>query len=104
MIARAQETKQDLTILLLDFEKAYDRVGLKFFIWGYGLPQPSSCSQQAIFALYKSTSHQVLVGGELDNNFPITRLVIQRCHFTPYLFLWVEEAFGAFLNKNIRSL
>ena len=32
MIAVAEETKQDLAILLLDFEKAYDRVDWKFFI------------------------------------------------------------------------
>mgnify|MGYP002776190379 CR=1 FL=1 len=30
MIAVAEETKQDLAILLLDFEKAYDRVDCNF--------------------------------------------------------------------------
>ena len=55
---------------------------------------------KAVFALYTSTSSRVLVGGALGNNFPITRFVRQGCPLAPYLFLFVGEAFSAFLNRN----
>ena len=95
MIAIAQETKQELTILLLDFEKAYDRVDWNFLyevMDCLGLP---SDYVKAVFALYNSAASRVLVGGALGNTFPITRSVRQGCPLAPYLFLFVGDAFSA---------
>ena len=59
---------------------------------------------KVVFALYTSASSQVLVGGALGNNFPITRSVRQGCPLAPYLFLLVGEAFNAFLYKSKSSI
>ena len=59
---------------------------------------------KVVFALYTSTSSRVLVGGALRNNFLITRSVRQGCPLAPYLFLFVGEAFSAFLHKNRLSI
>ena len=104
MIAVAEETKQDLAILLLDFEKAYDRVDWNFLyeVMGrIGIP----CDYiKAVFALYTTASSRLLVGGALGNKFPITRSVRQGCPLAPYLFLFVGEAFSALLYKNTSSI
>ena len=104
MIAIAQETKQELTILLLDFEKAYDRVDWNFLYEVMGRLGLPSDYVKAVFALYNSAASRVLVGGALGNTFPITRSVRQGCPLAPYLFLFVGEAFSAFLHKNKLSI
>ena len=89
----AQEIKQDLATLFLDFEKAYDRVNWNFLyeVMGHlGLPVDYV---KVVFALYNSASSRVLVGGALGNNFPITRSVRQGCPLVPYIFLFVGETF-----------
>ena len=57
---------------------------------------------QVVFVSLVST--QVVVGGELGNNYSITRSVRQGCTLAPYLFLFVGEAFSGFLNKNRLSV
>ena len=61
MIAITQETKQNLTILLLDFEKAYVNWNFLYEVMGR-LDLPSDYVK-AVFVLYNSASSRVLVLG-----------------------------------------
>ena len=71
----AQHTGQHLAILLLDFEKNYDRVDYSFlegtlerlgFLHGW---------IQGILALYRTTSSRVIIGGRMGERFRLERSV-----------------------------
>ena len=77
--------KEDLTILLLDFEKAYDRVDWSFFrgtMEKLGFP---SQWLTVVATLYNSGTGRVLVVGELGQPFSILRSVSQGCLLPPFL-------------------
>ena len=63
VVATARETKQNLACLMLDFEKAYDRVQWSFVeevIKVIELPWKWRCAAQA---LYRNDSSKVLIAG-----------------------------------------
>ena len=90
----AKEKDVDLVVvLLLDFEKAYDRVDSSFLeevMLQLGFPMAWVV---AIRALYKNASSSVYVAGEVDAPFSISRSVRQGCPLTPSLYLLIVEAF-----------
>ena len=62
-------------VLLLDFEKAYDRVDWDFLeatMLRMGFPWPWI---QGVAALYRSAHSQVLLAGDRGELFPISRSV-----------------------------
>ncbi|MCO5610587.1 hypothetical protein L7F22_064826 [Adiantum nelumboides] len=72
--------------MLLDFEKAYDRVD-----WGFlegtlhrmGFPDAGI---RGISALYRLASAAVTIGGHVGRTFTLSRSVGQGCPLAPYLF------------------
>ncbi|MCO5614063.1 hypothetical protein L7F22_068344 [Adiantum nelumboides] len=93
-----RQTGQPTAIMLLDFEKAYDRVD-----WGFlegtlhrmGFPDAWI---QGIFALYRSSSAAVTIGGHVGRTFALSRLVRQGCPLAPYLFLFFAETMASYLR------
>ena len=85
--------------LLLDFEKAYDRVEWSFL---HGIVLKFGFGERWIFkgisTLYTSASSKVLLAGGKGPAFSITRSVRQGCPLAPYLFLFFAEAMSRFLN------
>jgi hypothetical protein len=103
-VAISQEIKEDLAILLLDFEKAYDRVDWSFL---RGTMEKLGFPNQwltAISALYNSATSRVLVAGELGQAFSISRSVRQGCPLAPFLYLMIGEAFSSFLISNVENI
>ncbi|MCO5556690.1 hypothetical protein L7F22_010241 [Adiantum nelumboides] len=94
----ARQTGQPTTIMLLDFEKAYDRVD-----WGFlegtlhrmGFPDAWI---RGFSALYRSSSAAVTIGGHVGRNFALSRSVRQGCPLAPYLFLFFAETMASYLR------
>ena len=83
--------KEDLAILLLDFEKAYDRVDWSFLRGTMEkLGFPNQCLT-AVSALYNSATSRVLEDGELGQAFVISRSVRQGCPLAPFLYLMIGK-------------
>lgn len=83
-----------LAIMLLDFEKAYDRVDWEFLEGGV---PPRWIS--GISALYRSSSSAVTIGGFVGQIFTLSGSVRQGCPLAPYLFLFFSEAMSTFLRS-----
>ena len=96
--ALARLRGEDLAILLLDFEKAYDRVD-----WGFleGTMLRMGFTPQwirGVAAMYNSAHSQVLVGGARGDRFALSRSVRQGCPLAPFLFLFFAEAMSGYLS------
>ena len=107
MVTIAEVQKQDLAVLFLDFEKAYDRVDWDFMegtLVRMGFP---SNWIRGVSALYRNASSSLLFAGDIGRRFFISRSVRQGCPLAPFLFLLVSEAFSVHLNSpyvNIKGL
>ena len=102
--AAATKNKQHLAVLLLDFEKAYDRVDWNFlegtmYRMGFGIPWIKGIS-----CLYRNAQSQVLLAGGVGSRFNITRSVRQGCPLAPFLFLLFSEAMHLFLTAQSTGL
>ncbi|MCO5566867.1 hypothetical protein L7F22_020550 [Adiantum nelumboides] len=94
----ARQTDQPTAIMLLDFEKAYDRVD-----WGFlegtlhrmGFP---NAWIRGISALYRSAFAAVTIGGHVGRTFTLSRSVRQRCPLAPYLFLFFAGTMALYLR------
>ena len=101
-LARLQDSP--LAVLLLDFEKAYDRVD-----WGF-LEETMLCMGfpdvwvRGVAALYRSAHSQVLLAGDTGDRFRISRSVRQGCPLAPFLFLFFAEAMSSFLSARDTGL
>lgn len=95
----AEKSKRPSLLLMLDAEKAFDRVH-----WGYlnkvlekfNITGPI---QKAIEALYSSPSAYVYTEGMFSKNFRITNGTRQGCPLSPLIFALVMEL----LAENIKS-
>ena len=90
--AWAEEQEVDLAVMLLDFEKAYDRISwefLKVVMDALGFEQQWILG---LAAFYRDASSQVLMAGSLEKSFKMTRLVRQGCPLAPYLFIIAAKA------------
>ena len=99
MTALAKHHKQSLAILLLDFEKAYDKVDWNFLeavLLKLGFP----CAWiKGVSALYRHASSSVLFSAGYGPLFPISRSVRQGCLLAPFLFILFGEALSSFLRS-----
>ena len=97
-MALASESKKNLAILLLDFEKAYDRVDWNFLggtLLHFGFPRTWI---RGVAALYSSASSRVLLTDGKGPAFKLSRSVCQGCPLAPFLFLFLAEALSTYLN------
>ena len=100
LITFAKEKDEDIVVLLLDLEKAYDRVYRCFLeevMLQLGFPMAWVV---AVRALYKNASSSVYVVGEVDTPFSISRSVRQGCPLAPFLYLLIIEAFHVYFNNH----
>lgn len=86
-IERTKESKQDLVILLLDFEKAYDRVNWTFLEAAMLKMGFSETWIRWTSSLYKEAESAILVNGKKTGK--IQRSLRQGCSLAPYLYLFV---------------
>ena len=96
----AMKTKEDLAVLLLDFEKAYDRVDWDFMegsLLRLGFPAQWI---RVVASLYREAFSSDLIGGGQIRKFSISRSVRQGCPLAPFLFFIVMETFSMYLNSS----
>ena len=94
---------QNSAMLLLDFEKAYDRVEWRFILMmleAFGFP-PSFCN--TVQVLLSDASAQVEVNGVLSAPFSLGRSIRQGCPLAPSLFVIASEALFYILIDNSLS-
>ena len=94
----AHENKQHLSMLLLDFEKAYDRVNWTFLRQVMGRMGFQQTWINQVMALSENASAVVIVNGEQSNTFKLQRSVRQGCPLAPYLFLLTVDVLGQMLQ------
>ncbi len=94
----APESGQDLVLLLLDFEKSFDRIE-----WDFLFPTLSKlgfCPTwiQWISSFYWLASSSIKVNGKSGKDFRLARSVRQGCPLAPYLFILAMDVLGHMLN------
>ena len=97
-IAWTRENQQELNMLLLDFEKAYDRVNWTFLkeVMGKMGFHPTWVKQ--VMSLNENAAASVIVNGEISRTFRLHRSVRQGCPLAPYLFLLTVDVLGQMLQ------
>ncbi|GBG84325.1 hypothetical protein CBR_g38296 [Chara braunii] len=90
------EEQLDMTIVLLDLEKAYDRVSWPFVLstlrhMGIG---PNFC--EWVKTLYFHATASIMINGRISPSFPLIRSVRQGCPLAPLLFVMQMDVL---LNK-----
>ena len=97
-IAWARESQQDLSMLLLDFEKAYDRVSWTFLRVVMMKMGFHNTWIQQVMSLNENATASVMVNGESSKTFRLQRSVRQGCPLAPYLFLLTVDVLGRMLQ------
>jgi len=101
----ALESSQPLVMLLLDFEKAYDRVEWSLL---EGTLSTIGFNQQWIewvWALYIDSWSKVGVNNIHSPTFKLTRSIRHGCPLAPFLFLFIVDSLGYLLeNQGIEGL
>lgn len=92
------ENKQKLSMLLLDFKKAYDRVKWTFLKqtmerMGFGITWINQ-----VMSLNTNASTTIIVNGKQTRTFKLQRSVRHGCPLTPYLFLLMVGVLGQMLQ------
>ena len=94
----ALENNQQLSMLLLDFEKAYDRVSWKFLSQAMARMGFNERWIQQVMSLNTKASATIIINGEQSQPFKLQRSVRQGCPLAPYLFLLTVDVLGQMLQ------
>jgi hypothetical protein len=96
----AEESNQDLVLLLLDFEKVFDRIEWSFLF--EALAKLGFCPQwiRWVSSLCKSASSAIKLNGVEGSTFPLGRSVRQGCPLSPYLFILATDVPGHMLDDH----
>lgn len=97
-IAWTRENQQELTMLLLDFEKAYDRVNWTFLKEVMARMGFHTTWINQVMSLNENATASVIVNGEISKTFRLQRSVRQGCPLAPYLFLLTVDVLGQMLQ------
>lgn len=92
------EIQQDLSMLLLDFEKTYDRVNwtfLRHMMARMGF-QPTWINQ--VMSFNGNATATVIMNGEQSKPFHLQQSVRQCCPLVPYFFLLTVDVMGQMLQ------
>ncbi len=94
----AEESNKDLVLLLLDFEKAFDKIEWSFLF--EALAKLGFCPRwiRWVSSLYTSASSTIKLNGVEGSSFPLARSVRQGCPLLPYLFILVTDVLGHMLD------
>lgn len=97
-IAWTRESGQDLSMLLLDFEKAYDRVNWTFLREVMMRMGFHTKWITQVMSLNENAAASIIVNGEVSKTFRLQRSVRQGCPLAPYLFLLTVDVLGQMLQ------
>jgi len=106
MIDYAETNNIDLTLVFLDYKKAFDSVELNIInkcldSFGFG---PNI--KNWINCIYKNNQSCIINNGHISNFFTLERGLRQGCPLSPYLFIMVVEILAIAIrnNKNIKGI
>lgn len=94
----ALEDQQKLTMLLLDFEKAYDRVSWTFLRAAMEKMGFHTRWIEQVMSLNTNASASIIINGVRSKTFQLQRSVRQGCPLAPYLFLLTVDVLGQMLQ------
>lgn len=100
----ARESNQDLVLLMIDFEKAYDRVNWTFLKEAMRKLGFSDEWIARTAAFYEDAKTSVLVNGIPTPEFDLERGVRQGCPMAPYLFLFAQDTLGYMLSDPVYAI
>ncbi len=90
----AEESEQDLVLLLLDFEKAFHRIEWGFLFTALSKLGFNDTWVRWVGSLYQSASSAIKVNGVVGPHFQLARSVRQGCPLAPYLFILATDVMG----------
>ncbi len=92
-----EESNQDLVLLLLDFEKAFDRIKWGFLFKVLAKLGFSTTWVCWVGSLYQAATSAIKVNGVAEPDFQLVKSVRQGCPLAPYLFIFVTDVLGYML-------
>jgi hypothetical protein len=98
----AKESDQDLVLLLLDFEKVFDRIEWGFLFTALAKLGFNSTWVRWVRSLYQAASLAIKVNGAIRPNFQLARSVRQSYPLAPYVAtpLWAKCEGEAHIPKS----
>jgi len=93
----AEESNQDLVLLLLDFEKAFDKIEWNFLFIALEKLGFEDTWIRWVKSFYKEASSSIKMNDKLGPNFQLARSVRQGCPLVPYLFILATYVLGYML-------
>jgi hypothetical protein len=93
-----EESEQDLVLLLLDFEKIFNRIEWGFLFKVLGKLGFTETWVRWVRSLYHATSSAIKVNGVIGPDFQLARSVRQGCPLAPYLFIVATDALEYMLD------
>jgi hypothetical protein len=87
----AEESDQDLVLLLLDFEKAFNIIEWGLLFTALVKLGFNDTWVNWVRSLYQTASSAVKVNGAMGPDFQLARSVRQGCPLAPYLFILATD-------------
>ncbi len=94
----AMESDQELVLLLLDFEKAFDRIEWNFLFITLSKLGFNSTWVRWVRTLYLHATSTIRINGEAGPVFQLAQSVRQGCPLAPYLFILATDVMGHMLE------